>query len=224
MKNYIILLSFIMLLSCKNDTQIEAVPIPHGLKIPPRGIDITLVQRHSIDIVGYGSNLHVKIDEITAKQTIITLQDSQIILQQSIHEGDTFAFEFGGVGYIIECKKLINHLLDEDNGIFTITRDSLNKKVAVLSEKEKIEKLLYTIAHSNFIFIRNGDEHKSADAASHLRSKWDYAKNDIHTVNDFIEKIGSKSSSSGKSYQIKLPNGSIVGAEKWMRELVEGMK
>ncbi len=221
MKYFITLSAIILLFSCKNSNVIEPAPLPHGLKLPARGMDITLLQRHSIDVAGYRTNLHVKIDDITAKQTVITLSNSNIILQQSIHEGDTFVFEFDGVGYIIECKKLINHLLDEDNGIFTITKDSANKKVYVLTEKEKIEKLLYIIAHTNLTFIRNGDEHKPAEAAAHLRSKWDYAKNDIHTVNDFIEKIGSKSSSSGKPYEVKLPNGTIILAEKWMKDEIK---
>ncbi len=187
-------------------------------------MDISIIQRRSIDIAGFRMNMHLKIDDITAGQTILCIEDSNIILQQSVHEGDAHNFKFDGVPYTIKCKKLINHFLDEDNAIFTIIKDSSTKESTTLTEEEKIEKLLYIIAHTNLIFIRNGDEHKPAEAASHLRSKWDYAKNDIHTVDDFIKKIGSKSSSSGKPYEVKFPNGKTIPAEIWMREQIEGMK
>ncbi len=59
MKHYLILLSAILLLSCNNNPKIESAPLPHGLKLPPREMVITLLQRHSIDVTGYRFNLHI---------------------------------------------------------------------------------------------------------------------------------------------------------------------
>lgn len=187
-KYYIYVLLFI-LIGCKEQTPVEVPPRLHGLKIPQRGIDISLVQRHSKQIEGYQSNLNIAIDDITAGQTVLSLSDSEIFLQQSIQEGDTLKFSFDGVAYIIGCKKLINHLLGEDNAIFSIVKDSLSKTSPMMSESEKIEKLLYLIAHADLIFIRNGSEHSGSEAAAHLRKKWNYAKGEIHTVNDFIRPL-----------------------------------
>ena len=54
-------------------------------------------------------------------------------------------------------------------------------------------------------FIRNGSEHNAADAESHLRLKLSKTKKRLSTAEQFVDKVASGSSISGKPYQVKLP-------------------
>lgn len=83
------------------------------------------------------------------------------------------------------------------------------------TEAQKIEKLIVFVASlPEATFIRNGEEHKAKDAAAHLRMKREKAGNRIKTAKDFIEKVASKSSFSGKPYQIRWKNGKLQNIEE----------
>lgn len=83
------------------------------------------------------------------------------------------------------------------------------------TEAQKIEKLILFVANlPEVTFIRNGEEHKAKDAAAHLRMKREKAGNRIKTAKDFIEKAASKSSFSGKPYQIRWKNGKLQNIEE----------
>ena len=71
---------------------------------------------------------------------------------------------------------------------------------AVAAEDNEIAFLLSYIAGSDCIFIRNGDEHQAKDASEHLEMKYNHAKDRIKSAEDFIDKIATKSSFSGKPY------------------------
>jgi hypothetical protein len=88
-----------------------------------------------------------------------------------------------------------------------------------LSESAKIEGLLDAITKSKGAkFIRNDSEHDGKAAADHLRSKWRSASSEIKTAKDFISKIASSSSMSGKPYEVKLSDGSKVKLRDWLTE------
>lgn len=76
------------------------------------------------------------------------------------------------------------------------------------TESQKIERLIeHVAALKGAVFIRNGKEHDARAAAGHLRKKWNYAKDEIKTARDFIDKIATKSSLSGQPYLIRLADG-----------------
>lgn len=56
-------------------------------------------------------------------------------------------------------------------------------------------------------FIRNGKEYTAANAAKFLRGKWDSNKKDVKTPEDFITKVATKSSTTGKPYLIRFKDG-----------------
>jgi hypothetical protein len=88
-----------------------------------------------------------------------------------------------------------------------------------LTEEAKIERLLQTIADDKGAkFIRNNSEHDGKAAADHLRSKWRSAGSKIKTAKSFIENIASSSSMSGKSYEVKLADGTKVKLRDWLTE------
>jgi hypothetical protein len=68
------------------------------------------------------------------------------------------------------------------------------------------------------IFLRNGGEYDSRQAADHLRLKLKMAGNRVKTAEDFIRWCGSRSSVSGEVYRMRFPDGTTVDAEVFFRE------
>lgn len=66
----------------------------------------------------------------------------------------------------------------------------------------EIQYLLTFVADSGCTFVRNGDAHDSADAADHLRLKYDRGGRYADTAENFIDRLASGSSWSGKPYTV----------------------
>ncbi|GAB2178341.1 DUF5329 family protein [Dongia sp. agr-C8] len=81
---------------------------------------------------------------------------------------------------------------------------------------DEIGHLIDFVRHSSCTFIRNGTEYGGAEAADHIQAKYDYFKNEIASVEDFIARAASKSLMSGKPYQVRC-EGKTVPAADWMR-------
>lgn len=105
---------------------------------------------------------------------------------------------------------------------FSVYADDSKTKI----EEKKISFLIKAVRESKITFIRNGEEHNSEKAADHLQFKYKQATNmfwffgpktEITAIN-FIEKIASKSSTTGKAYQVRLKNGKVVTTEKWLKD------
>jgi superfamily II DNA helicase RecQ len=65
-------------------------------------------------------------------------------------------------------------------------------------------------------FIRNGLSYDAEKAASHLRDKLAYFKNDIHTADDFIRLCATRSEMTGIRYKLKDGSGVPVDAAEWL--------
>jgi hypothetical protein len=76
-------------------------------------------------------------------------------------------------------------------------------------EKAKIEYLVERIRHSKHRFIRNGAVYSSGRAASFMLWKLQQKGSRIHTAEQFIYDIASKSATTGKDYLIKTKNGRL---------------
>jgi hypothetical protein len=86
------------------------------------------------------------------------------------------------------------------------------------NDREKIESLISLIeSMDGAVFIRNDKEYPAKDAAEHLRSKYAWKKDEIATVDDFIENAASRSSASGKEYQIRVA-GVAKSSGQFLRE------
>ena len=84
--------------------------------------------------------------------------------------------------------------------------------------QQEIEYLLTQVSDSGCIFIRNGSEHDAADAADHMRMKYGNGKRWVSSAEDFINRIASKSSWSGKKYQIQCPGEAACPSGDWLTE------
>ena len=87
------------------------------------------------------------------------------------------------------------------------------------SPEAEIDHLLGFIAASPCSFIRNGVAYDGADAVVHIKDKYDYYRDDIHSAEDFIALAASKSALSGKPYLVQCDAIQMPAAEWLTREL-----
>ena len=87
------------------------------------------------------------------------------------------------------------------------------------SPEAEIDHLLAFIASSPCTFIRNGAAYDGAQAAGHIKDKYDYYRDDIHSAEDFIALAASKSAMSGKPYLVTCDGATEPAADWITREL-----
>jgi hypothetical protein len=86
---------------------------------------------------------------------------------------------------------------------------------ATESMDTEIDYLLDYVETSGCTFIRNGKEHKPESARSHLELKRKRGKRYYDSTEEFIEKIASSSSWSGKPYMIRCGDTEPQPIEGW---------
>jgi hypothetical protein len=84
----------------------------------------------------------------------------------------------------------------------------------------EIDFLLATVRDSDCVFIRNGKEYDAEAATSHLEMKRERGRKYYDTTEQFIERIASKSSWSGKPYRIRCGDAE-VDASTWFTDVLE---
>ena len=84
----------------------------------------------------------------------------------------------------------------------------------------EINHLLEFVDSSGCEFYRNGSWYDAKRAQAHLRSKyqWLVARDQINTVEDFIEKAATSSSLSGRPYEVRCGGGEAVPSNRWLRD------
>ena len=78
------------------------------------------------------------------------------------------------------------------------------------------EYLLSRVQQSNLTFVRNDNKYDGAEAADHIRRKYDYFKDRITTPEEFIELTASRSLASGREYLVILPDGTTLPLRQWL--------
>ncbi|MSR31289.1 MAG: hypothetical protein EXR99_07275 [Gemmataceae bacterium] len=92
-------------------------------------------------------------------------------------------------------------------------------------EKKKIEALIEVVEKlPGAKMLRNGAEYDAKTAGRFLRGKWDSSKKQIKSVQDFLDKAATVSSTSGKPYEILFGNGKKVTAKEFFLEELERLK
>jgi hypothetical protein len=83
----------------------------------------------------------------------------------------------------------------------------------------EINYLLGFVESSGCEFYRNGSWYDSKRAQAHLRDKYQMlaAAGQISTAEDFIEKAATKSSLSGRAYEVRCGGGETVTSNQWLR-------
>ena len=86
---------------------------------------------------------------------------------------------------------------------------------------EEIDFLLDTVVNSDCVFTRNGKDHAAEDARDHLQMKRKRGARYFDSSEEFIERLASKSSWSGKPYFIQCGDEPRVTAKEWFTTLLE---
>ena len=89
---------------------------------------------------------------------------------------------------------------------------------ALADTASEIKHLMNYVKKTECTYIRNGSEHSGADAAAHIRKKYDYFNNKgkIKTAEDFIRLSATESTISGRKYMIQCPGQPKVESGKWL--------
>jgi hypothetical protein len=86
-----------------------------------------------------------------------------------------------------------------------------------VDEKEKIEALIRHVENlKGASFIRNGKSADAKSAAKFLRGKWNAKEKEIKTADEFIAKVATVSSTTGKPYLIKFSDGREVKCGEYL--------
>jgi hypothetical protein len=101
---------------------------------------------------------------------------------------------------------------------FIINRQAL----ATPQTAQEIRDLLDFIEHSECRFVRNGTEYSGPRARAHLQQKLDYleGKNRVNSAEDFIDLAATKSSMSGRLYEVRCSEGAEP-ASIWLKRELE---
>jgi len=94
--------------------------------------------------------------------------------------------------------------------------------VATLADTkdDEIDYLISSVGKSGCTFIRNGKRYSGSDARAHLKSKRRHNAHLINSAEDFIQKLASKSSMSGKPYLIRCVGEDQQTANEWFTEVL----
>ncbi|CAH0126549.1 DUF5329 domain-containing protein [Pseudomonas mediterranea] len=86
---------------------------------------------------------------------------------------------------------------------------------------QEIRGLLDFVEHSECQFVRNGEAFAGPEARAHLEKKLDYLedKNKVNSAEDFIDLAATKSSMSGRDYEVRCPEGTQPAGAWLKREL-----
>lgn len=89
------------------------------------------------------------------------------------------------------------------------------------SMEEEIDYLIARVADSDCTFIRNGREHDAEAARDHLQMKRERGKRYYDTTEEFVLRIASQSSWSGKDYRIRCGEATSTAKEWFTERLTE---
>ena len=87
----------------------------------------------------------------------------------------------------------------------------------------EIQALIQAVAESECEFNRNGSLHSAETAAEHLELKYSRGKRYADSAEAFVERLASKSSWSGKPYQM-ICDGETQPASEWLTVRLEALR
>ena len=87
----------------------------------------------------------------------------------------------------------------------------------------EVQHLLQFVETSGCTFVRNGKDHDAADAADHLRLKYGRGGKYVNNADQFIERLASESSWTGKTYTVTC-EGQTRPSGEWLQEELEAYR
>lgn len=88
------------------------------------------------------------------------------------------------------------------------------------TKSDEISYLIKSVGKNGCVFIRNGERFSGKKARAHLRSKRKRNAHLVHSAEDFIKKIASRSATTGEPYMIKCRDEEPQTANEWFTSLL----
>ena len=112
--------------------------------------------------------------------------------------------------------RLISRLMMASICVIAVIVDT--RVLATPQVTEEIRGLLDFVEHSDCKFVRNGVEYSGPRARAHLEQKLNYleGKNLVKSTEEFIDLAATKSSLSGRAYEVRCAKG-VEPAGIWLR-------
>ncbi len=176
---------------------------------------VAVVQRDFAELPGSHGYLRVAIDDVTHQQVLVTIRSAEgetLLAKRSMRAGDSAPFLVGDEVYTLVLSRLANLLIGDDYAEFKLRQSAAQGP-------PPLDTLLRRIEAAEITFLREGSEYSGAQAAAHLRAKLAAAHPAVLDLEEFIVRIASRSSLTGRSYQVRTKAGVMVPAEAWLREL-----
>jgi len=94
------------------------------------------------------------------------------------------------------------------------------------ASRAEIDSLLSRLAASGCQFGRNGSWYTPTEAQAHLRKKLDYLidKGAVASTEQFIERAATKSSVSGRAYQVRCGGSPPVPSSAWLHSELQALR
>ena len=92
--------------------------------------------------------------------------------------------------------------------------------------KQEVAQLFAALRQSNCEFSRNGSWYNAQKASDHLQRKYDYLlkKGLVTSTESFIELAATKSSMSGKPYQVRCGKTPPVSSHSWFTSKLNALR
>lgn len=100
--------------------------------------------------------------------------------------------------------------------LLTLSTSALAVDLSPAASTE-VPALFKTLENSNCTFNRNGSWYNAMQASAHLQKKYQYLVDHhyISTTESFIENAATKSSMSGKAYEVKCGESKPIESKLW---------
>lgn len=85
-----------------------------------------------------------------------------------------------------------------------------------VAQRQEVDRLLAFIANSGCVINRNGTDYSPEKGVEHINNKYDYFRDDINSSEEFIELTATKSTMSGKYYEVKCPGSERMTTHAWL--------
>ncbi len=199
---------------------------PSKLDLPGGKAEVTVTQRTSKELPGSKGYIRVTVGDITGGQALVEVRGrdgSVFVEERSLAVGEEAGFRLGEEEYRLKAEKLVNFLIGDDFAVLVVSAGAPSQD-ELAREREKILRLIKLVGTSGSTFIRGGKEYPAAEAAEHLKGKFEVVRDEVHTVGEFISKVASRSWITGIEYRVRTPDGQETTAGEWLREAARTME
>lgn len=192
------------------------------------GPTVRVVEGRSEALPGIPSGYRLGMGEIEhgrARLALGPVAGEVLELSASAAAGDEFRLCLDGGLYRLVVESLGVPIVEVQDARFVLQRiDRCGATDATLlpppaTESEKIDRLMACAARwPDATFVRNGKSYGAGEAAAHRRRKMNGAGDRVQTAREFIDRIATRSTTSGDACTIQFTDGRRTSSAEFLRD------